>query len=121
LKVYSANIETQFRFIQKEPNVYGVNEDVDMFMSNFRTLPRHYINMTPEIKAEIFDTDTLQDVEKAYREIQLFRANLDAFLTIQKTFPKDIDFEDRIKKLKDFISKASGSISNMISNMKRTD
>jgi len=57
LKVYSANIETQLRFIQKEPNVYGVNEDVDMFMSNFRTLPRHYINMTPEIKAEIFDTE----------------------------------------------------------------
>jgi hypothetical protein len=71
LKVYSANRETQLRFIQKEPNVYGVNEDVDMFMSNFRTLPRHYINMTPEIKAEIFDIDTIQDVEKAYRGYRL--------------------------------------------------
>jgi hypothetical protein len=102
LKIYSANIETQLRFIQKEPNVYGVNEDVDVFMNNFRTLPRHYINMTPEIKAEIFDTDTIQDVEKAYREIQLFIAKLDAFLTIQKTFPKDFDFEDRIKKTERF-------------------
>lgn len=111
LKIYSAHIETQLRFIQKEPNVYGTNEDVAMFMDNFRTLPRHYINMTPEIKAGVFDVDTIQKVEKAYREIQLLIANLDAILTSE-------DFETRIKNLKDFISKASESISNMISNMK---
>jgi hypothetical protein len=116
LEIYSANIETQLGFIQKEPNVYGINEDINMFMNNFKTLPLYYISMTPEIKARVFDPDTLEKVDKAYREIQLFIANLDAMLTSLRTGSPD--FETRIKSLKGFISKASESISNMISNMK---
>ena len=40
------------------------------FTNKFNDLSRQYINMSAEIKAKVFDTDTLVTLEKVYQDIR---------------------------------------------------
>ncbi|MGC2306879.1 MAG: hypothetical protein WA461_00625 [Nitrososphaeraceae archaeon] len=48
--------------------------------ANYATLAHHYDKMTPDTKAKVFDTDTLTHVDKAYREVKLFIANIETVI-----------------------------------------
>jgi hypothetical protein len=106
LDLYSRHITIQYNAL-----VDGV--DIETFLSNFATLAHHYDKMTPDTKAMVFDTSTLTDIDKAYREVKLFIANLDTVIhgrvsENDKAISKK-SFEGMIK----YIDKAIESISNM--------
>jgi hypothetical protein len=87
--------------------------DKETFLSNFATLAHHYDKMTPDTKAKVFDTNTLIDIDKAYREVKLFIANIDtvvhARISENDKARSKKSFEGMIK----YIDKAIESISNM--------
>ena len=67
--------------------------------------------MSPEVKAKIFDMNTLEIIEHAYRHIQMFIVNLDTLLSLGSVRPGD--YETLYRELKDNIDRASLAISNM--------
>jgi hypothetical protein len=49
----------------------------DSFMRDFNDHSRQYINISAEVKARVFDSDTLLTLEKVYRDIQEFNLSIE--------------------------------------------
>ena len=109
LKVYSIFLRTHFggSFEARLPK--------DDTVANLKTLPRHYINMTPETKAKIFDIDVLKDIENAYQFILLYLVDPDLEITIGKA--KVEDSVSSIESVIGSIDKALKSISKYENRM----
>ena len=105
LKLYSIFLNTHFA------GSFETRLSKEDTVANFKTLPRHYIIMTPEIKAKIFDIDVLKDIEKAYQFILLYLVDPDLEITIGKA--KAEDSASSIESVIGFIDRALRSISNM--------
>lgn len=99
------------RFIQTAIGTFEDRVKKDDLIANYKILPNHYIGMSPEVKAKVFDIYTIEIVERAYRHLQMFMINVDAVTSIGSVKPGDYD--TLFRDLKDNIDRASQAISNM--------
>jgi hypothetical protein len=110
LETYSRYLESQLIIFENAPSNEKKSYYIE-FLRDFKTLSRQYIDMTPEIKAKVFDVDTSTTLQKVYQFIQLLTPKLEELTLSQEAQPKE--FETNIKMLKNDISIASESIRNM--------
>src|SRR5918995_6336315 len=110
LETYSSYVESQLIIFENVPSNEKKSYYID-FLRDFKTLSRQYIDMTPEIKAKVFDEDTSRTLQKVYQFIQLLTPKLEELLLSQEAQPKN--FETTIEMLKHDICIASKSIQDM--------
>jgi hypothetical protein len=110
LKTYSDYLEKQLIIFETVPSNEKKSYSID-FLRDFKTLSRQYINMTPEIKAKVFDIDTSKTLEKVYLFIQLIAPKIEELLLSEEIQIEK--FKTEIEILKHDISIASESIRNM--------
>jgi hypothetical protein len=110
LETYSHYLDSQLIIFKNVPPNEKKSYSIE-FLRDFKTLSRHYINMTPEIKAKVFDIDTSKTLEKVYQFIQLLTPKMEDILMSQEAQPKE--FETQIEMLKHDISKGLESIRTM--------
>jgi gas vesicle protein len=108
LEAYSAYLEKQLVIYKNAPSNEKKSYSIT-FLRDFNTLSRHYINMTPELKAKVFDIDTSRTLEKVYQFMQLLTAKI-AELS-QQAQPTKFEFE--IEALRHDIGLGLKSIRNM--------
>jgi hypothetical protein len=80
LQTYHNFLNSQLVILQhvQSDDSRQVLEHRETFMNHLNGLSRDYINMPAEIKAKVFDIDTLTILGKVYQSIQLFTPNLEA-------------------------------------------
>jgi hypothetical protein len=110
LETYSAYLEQQLVIFKNVPSIEKKSYSID-FLRDFKTLSRHYINMTPELKAKVFDIDTSKTLEKVYQFIQLLTPKIKELLSSQEAQLRKFEFE--IESLKHDIGIGLESIRNM--------
>lgn len=108
LEAYSAYLEKQLVIFKNAPSNEKKSYSIT-FLRDFNTLSRHYINMTPELKAKVFDIDTSRTLEKVYQFMQLLTPKI-AELS-QEAQPTKFEFE--IEALKHDIGISLESIRKM--------
>ena len=113
LKTYSAFLEQQLVTFKTVPSnerkSYGTG-----FLRDFKELSRDYITMNPELKAKVFDINTLTTLAKVYQSIQLLTPKKVEELLSQEAQPTKNKFEFEIEGLKNDIGIGLKSIENMI-------
>jgi hypothetical protein len=114
--IVSQELQTYHKFLDSQLVILShvqsddsrqVLEHRETFMNHLNGLSRDYINMPAEIKAKVFEIDTLAILGKVYQSIELFTPNLDAN-----------KFELSINILIHDIRLGSESIRNMIDKFK---
>jgi hypothetical protein len=69
--------------------------------------------MTPDTKVKVFDTKTLNDIDKAYRDVKLFIADIDDIINVKIFKKDDVSSKQSFDRMINYIKKAMESISNM--------
>jgi hypothetical protein len=108
LETYSAYLERQLAIFKNVPSNEKKSYSI-AFLRDFKTLSRHYINMTPELKAKVFDIDTSRTLEKVYQFMQLLTPKIEELS--QEAQPTKVEFE--IEALQHDIGLGLESIRNM--------
>ena len=108
---YELDLYIRHLTIQYEALLDGV--DMQTFSANFATLAHHYDKMTPDTKAKVFDTDTLTHVDKAYREVKLFIANIEEVIHARISDEDKTSSNQSFERMINYIKKAIESISIM--------